>query len=179
MGKRKRTSRRSGLVDRAVTAGRRALREAESRVPADLRRQFERRVRDANKTVQAAIKQAQVQVKRASSRSDVNSVLKRLDDLTKQARQLARGTPARGSSTRRPASRTKGAAAPRRTTARRPTTRRAAAPKTPAAPPARTTTRKARARRRAATTPTVQETPMAPEMGMPTPHEPGEPPSFG
>src|SRR5579864_3540014 len=92
MGKRKRTTRRSGLVGRAVSAGRRALREAESHVPPDLRRQVERRLRDADKTARAAIKTLQSQVKKASTRADVNSVLKRIDGLTKQAKQVVRGS---------------------------------------------------------------------------------------
>src|SRR5438552_2363409 len=102
MGKRKRTTRRpSGLVGRAVRAGRRALKEAESRVPPDLRRQVERRLKEADKTARAAIKTHQVQVRRASTRADVNSVLKRIDGLTKQARQIARGTSTRATTTRR------------------------------------------------------------------------------
>ena len=95
MATRKRTSRRTGIVDRAVRAGRQALREAEKRVPPDLRRQVEKRLRDADKTARAAIKQLQAQAKKASTRADVNSVLKRIDGLTKQARQIARGTSAR------------------------------------------------------------------------------------
>jgi hypothetical protein len=152
MAKKKPTSRRSGLVGRAVTAGRKALKEAESRVPPDLRKQVERRVRDANKTVQAAIKEAQTQVKRASSRADVNNLLKRLDGLTKQARQLARGTASKRSTTPR--------ATRKATTTRKPATRKAAA-KRPAAS-ASTSTRKTAPRRRAARkTPVVTETPVS------------------
>src|SRR5438067_11304896 len=96
MATRKRTSKRSGLVGRAVSAGRQALKEAERRVPPDLRRQAERRLKDADKTARAAIKQLQTQVKRASTRADVNRALKRIDGLTKQARPNAPGgtTPA-------------------------------------------------------------------------------------
>src|SRR5207245_4459203 len=79
IGKRKRTPRRpSGLVGRAARAGRRALKDAESRVPPALRRQVERRLKEADKTARAAIKTLQVQVRRASTRADVNSVLKRI-----------------------------------------------------------------------------------------------------
>ena len=156
MAKKKPTSRRSGLVGRAVTAGRRALKEAESRVPPDLRKQVERRVRDANKTVQAAIKEAQVQVKRARTRSDVNSFLKRLDGLTKQAKQLARGGATKRSTTPR--------ATRKATTTRKPATRKAA-PKRPAARAAAspsTSTRRTAPRRRAARkTPVVTETPVS------------------
>src|SRR2546423_13618110 len=100
MAKRKRTTRRTGIVGRAVSAGRRALKEAESRVPPDLRRQVERRMKDADKTARAAINTLQTQVKRARTRADVNSVLKRTDELTKQARQIARGTSTRAATTR-------------------------------------------------------------------------------
>jgi peptidoglycan hydrolase CwlO-like protein len=150
MAKRKRAARRSSLVGRAVTAGRKALKEAESRVPADLRTQVERRIRDANKTVQAAIKEAQVQVRRARSRSDVTSFLKRLDGFTKQAKQLARGTSTSRSTAKRAAP-----AARRAATARKPATRKAAA-KQPAARAAATPRRRA-----ARTTPPVTETPVS------------------
>src|SRR5690242_4999010 len=108
MGKRKRTTRRpSGLVGRAVSAGRRALKEAESRVPPDLRKQVERRLKDADKNARAAIKALQAQVKRASTRADVNSVLKRIDGLTRQARQIASGSSTRPARPRRATATTK------------------------------------------------------------------------
>ena len=123
MAARKRATRPSGLVGRAVSAGRRALKEAESRVPPDLRRQLDRRLKDADKTARAAINQLQAQVKRASTRADVNSVLKRIDGLTKQARQIASGTGARAATPRRRAASTTRKAATRTrkaaTTARR------------------------------------------------------------
>ena len=147
MATRKRTSRRTGIVGRAVSAGRSALREAEKRIPPDLRRQLDRRLKDADKTARAAIKQLQVQVKKASTRADVNSALKRIDDLTRQARQIARGGSAPSAATagrratttrtakRRPATRaskpavaTRKAAAPTRKRATTPA-RRAAAPR--------------------------------------------------
>jgi len=106
MAKRKRATRRSGIVGRAVSAGRAALREAEKRVPPELRRQLERRIKDADKAARAAIKQLQAQARKASTRADVNSVLKRIDGLTKQARQAAGGTGSRASSTRRRAAST-------------------------------------------------------------------------
>src|SRR2546427_13132190 len=178
MAKRKRTSRRSGLVGRAVSAGRRARKEAESRVPPDLRRHLERRLKDADKTARVAIKQLQTQVKKASTRADVNSVRKRIDSLTKQARQVARGTGARATSTRRrAASTTKRAASRTRKaagTARRkvapraaPTRRAASTPRAAAA--RRTTTRRApsrRARPAPTSAPVMPETPLfTPEAG--------------
>jgi hypothetical protein len=112
MAKRKRTSRQSSLVGRAVKAGRQALREAEKRIPPDLRRQVQSRLKDADKTARAAIKQLETQARKASTRADVNSVLKRIDGLTKQARQVIQGTGTRAATTprRRAASTTRRAA---------------------------------------------------------------------
>src|SRR5690242_12409899 len=146
MATRKRTSRRTGLVGRAVSAGRSALREAEKRIPPDLRRQLDRRLKDADKTARAAIKQLQAQVKKASTRADVNSVLKRIDDLTKQARQVARGSATRAAATRRRATSTARGSARRpatstaRGSARRPATRTRKAATTPRKRAATTTT---------------------------------------
>jgi hypothetical protein len=147
MATRKRTSRRTGLVGRAVSAGRSALREAEKRIPPDLRRQLDRRLKDADKTARAAIKQLQAQVKKASTRADVNSVLKRIDDLTKQARQVARGSATRAATTRRRATSTA------RGSARRPATRTRKAAATP--------------RKRAATTTTTRRATTAPAAARP------------
>src|ERR1700688_2116363 len=83
-------SRPSGLVDRAVRAGRKALREAESRVPSDVRRQLERSIRDGQKTLKIAIDQLQVQVRRTAKQADVEKALKRLDGLSRQVQELAR-----------------------------------------------------------------------------------------
>lgn len=160
MAARKRTSRRNSLVGRAVRAGRQALREAEKRVPPDLRRQAERRIKDADKTARAAIKALQIQVNRASSRGDVNSVLKRIDGLTKQARQVIRGTGPRAASTaRRATSTTKRAAS---------TTKRRAAARKPKTTAARSTTtrRRTSTRRSRTAAPAAAETvPMGAETG--------------
>ena len=134
MGKRKRQPARDDLVSRAVSAGRRALHEAESRVPPDLRRQLRRRLRDADKSARAAVKQLQTQVQKASTRADVNSVLKRIDGLARQARQIVGGessAPAKPARTRRPATTRTRKAAP---ATKRPATRRA--PRKKAATPA-------------------------------------------
>ena len=55
--KRRARSRPTALEDRAVKAGRKALREAEKRVPTDVRKQIERSIKDGQKTVHAAINQ--------------------------------------------------------------------------------------------------------------------------
>src|SRR2546430_4357507 len=102
MATRKRTSKRSGIVGRAVSAGQRALREAEKRVPPDVRRQVERRLKDADKTARPAIKQPHAQAKKASTRADVNIDLKRIDGPTKHAHQVARRSGGRAASTRKP-----------------------------------------------------------------------------
>ena len=148
MAKRKRASRQSGIVGRAVSAGRQALREAEKRIPPDLRRQVQRRLKDADKTARAAIKQLEIQARKASTRSDVRNVLTRIDGLTKQARQAIQGgRPSAATTRRRVATRTRKAAsktatkrantrasktasrAPRKTVAKKASTRRAAAPR--------------------------------------------------
>jgi hypothetical protein len=75
------------------------------RMPADLRLEVDRRVRAASKTAETAIKRAQTQIAMASSNADVKRVLKRLDQLTKQAQQVARGSVSvTGSITRRSSS---------------------------------------------------------------------------
>lgn len=168
MATRKRATRQSSMVDRAVNAGRVALREAEKRVPPDLRRLVQRRLKDADKTARAAIKQLQAQAKKASTRADVNTVLKRIDGLTKQARQIAGGRrPAAAPARRRATTTTRKAKAPAKrkaaATRKAPATRRAAATRKAAAP--RTTTRRsATARRRRAAEQEVIVAPMA-EMG--------------
>jgi polyhydroxyalkanoate synthesis regulator phasin len=156
MAAKKRSSSRSrptGLVDRAVRVGRKALREAESRVPSDVRRQLERSIKDGQKTLKMAIDQLQVQVRRTAKQADVEKALKRLEGLSKQVQDLARGAASRGAAprrrTRKPAGSAKRAAPAKRRTApaRRPATRAAArrtapAPSTPA-PRRRTAPRRA------------------------------------
>lgn len=165
MATRKRTSRQSGLVGRAVSAGRRALREAEKRVPPDLRRQAERRIKDADKTARAAIKALQTQVNRASSRGDVNSVLKRIDGLTKQARQVIRGTGPRrvATRTRRAASTTKKAAGTATRKAKAATRRVASTTRKAATRKSSTKSSTSRRRPRPAQ-PVIAEAPMTPLM---------------
>ena len=152
MAKRKRATRQTGIIDRAVSAGRRALREAEKRVPPDLRRQLQRQLKDADKMARAAISQLQIQARKASTRADVNSVLRRIDGLTKQARQIALGASARTSSTpaRRAAPTRKRAATAKRKPAatRKPAAKRKPAATRKAAPSRTKTTRRAAAPRR-------------------------------
>jgi len=130
MAARKRASTQSKLLKRAVKAGRSALRQAERRVPPDVRKQIERTVQDGQKTIQSAIKQVQTRLDRTARQADLDRAMKRLDQLAKQVRSLGAGAPATSA---RPARRT-------------PAKRKPAAPKPAArkAAPKRAATRRAR-----------------------------------
>ena len=176
MATRKRTtsrSRRSGLVDRAVRAGRKALRDAEHRVPPDLRKQLERSIKDGQKTLKTAIVQLQAQVRSRARQADIDKVLKRLDGLSKQVQQVARGASSRGGTTAkrtsRPKTRTAAVRKPatRKAATRKPATRKPSPRTTAAARPASTApaTRRAAPRRsstrRATSAPVEPSTPPA------------------
>ena len=176
MATRKRTtsrSRRSGLVDRAVRAGRKALRDAEHRVPPDLRKQLERSIKDGQKTLKTAIVQLQAQVRSRARQADIDKVLKRLDGLSKQVQQVARGASSRGATTAkrtsRPKTRTAAVRKPatRKAATRKPATRKPSPRTTAAARPASTApaTRRAAPRRsstrRATSAPVEPSTPPA------------------
>ncbi len=171
MATKKRTSSRSRLLKRAVKAGRSYLRQAERRLPPDVRKQIDRSIKDGQKTFESALKQLRTRLDRTASQVDMEKALKRLDGLSKQVQAIAR------SATARPAAPTPTRRAARRPAARRRTTR-AAAPK--AAAPAKAATRKAPARRaatrrRAASSPTVMPaTVESPSMAIPDP-SPREP----
>jgi len=159
MATKKRSSSRSrpvGLVDRAVRVGRKALREAESRVPSDVRRQLERSIKDGQKTLKTAIDQLQVQVRRTAKQADVEKALKRLEGLSKQVQQMARDVASRGATSNRRATSTRRRATttPRRTTRKPATTakkpapaRKPAAARAQAAPIRKAAPRRAPARR--------------------------------
>jgi len=100
-------SRRAGIVGRAMKAGRKALRQAESRVPPDLRRQLERTIKDGQKTLRTAIDQLETQVRRNAKQADIDRVFKRLDGLSKQVQKMARTATSGGAArpTRRAATR--------------------------------------------------------------------------
>jgi len=91
MAARKRASTRSKLLKRAVKAGRSALREAQRRVPPDVRKQIQRAVEDGQKTMHTAIKQVQARLDRTARQADLDRAMKRLEALTKQVRNLAAG----------------------------------------------------------------------------------------
>jgi colicin import membrane protein len=171
MATKKRTSSRSRLLKRAVKAGRSYLRQAERRLPPDVRKQIDRSIKDGQKKFEGALKQLRTRLDRTASQVDMEKALKRLDGLSKQVQAIAR------SATARPAAPTPTRRAARRPAASRRTTR-AAAPK--AAAPAKAATRKApvrraASRRRASSSPTVMPaTVESPSMAIPDP-SPREP----
>jgi polyhydroxyalkanoate synthesis regulator phasin len=157
MAARKRASTRSKLLNRAVKAGRSALREAQRRVPPDVRKQIERTVEDGQKTMHTAIRQVQARLDRTARQADLDRAMKRLETLTKQVRNLAAGTVA-STTAARPARRkpaTRKASAPK-ATARKPAARKPAA----SAGPKRTTPRK---------TPRTRSSPATPPTPAPSP----------
>jgi len=168
MATKKRTSSRSRFLNRAVKAGRSYLRQAEKRLPPDVRKQIDRSIKDGQKTVEGAIKQLRTQLDRTASQVDLEKAMKRLDDLGKQVQQLARSMSSRA------------AATPARRPARRPATRKRATKAATTTKPVPTPTRAAPARRAAprrrtaapaAVTPPTME---SPSMAIPDP-SPREP----
>lgn len=171
--KKRSASSRSKLLNRAVKAGRSYLRQAERRLPPDVRKQIERSIKDGQKTVEGAIKQLRTRVDRTARQADLERALKSLEGLTRQVQQIARA-----------AASSRPAAAPARRTSRRPATRKAPARKAPAKPAARSSApvrkaapRRAAPRRRAAASPVVTPTTVeSPSMAIPDP-SPREPSS--
>ena len=153
MAARKRASTRSKLLKRAVKAGRSALREAQRRVPPDVRKQIERTVEEGQKTMHTAIKQVQARLDRTARQADLDRAMKRLEALTKQVRNLAAGTVA-SKTTARPVRRKP---ATRKAAARKPAARKPAARKP--APRRASTRRSPRMTTRPSTVPTPQPDP--------------------
>ena len=170
MAKKKRASSRSRLLNRAVKAGRSYLRQAERRLPPDVRKQIDRSIKDGQKTFEGAIKQLRTRVDRTASQVDLERALKRLDGLSKQVQALARSASSRATS--RPTAATPAKRTTRRPAARRTATKAAAAKPAAARKPA---ARRAAPRRRAPTAtvvtpPTVESPSMA--IPDPSPREP-------
>ncbi|HEV2217826.1 MAG TPA: hypothetical protein VGV88_09650 [Candidatus Dormibacteraeota bacterium] len=137
MPARRRTVPRSRL-NQAVKAGRKALRQAEKRIPTDLRRQINRSIADGQKTFNAVLKDIRTRVSKATAPGEMDRALRRFGDLSKQVEGLARNLTARAASAtgtasaRRPATRRTAArpAAKPRATARKPATRKTATRRT-------------------------------------------------
>jgi polyhydroxyalkanoate synthesis regulator phasin len=117
MAARKRASTQSKLINRAVKAGRSALRQAQRRLPPDVRKQIERAVKDGQKTIHTAIKQVESRLDRTARQADLEKAMNRLDALSKQVRNMAAAAAA--ARTAPPP------AATRKPTARKPATRKA------------------------------------------------------
>ena len=131
MAARKRASTQSKLINRAVKAGRSALRQAQRRLPPDVRKQIERAVKDGQKTIHTAIKQVESRLDRTARQADLEKAMNRLDALSKQVRNMAAAAAAARTAPPQ--------AATRKPTARKPATRKASTRK---APPARRATRR-------------------------------------
>lgn len=175
MAKKKRASTQQRLLNRAVKAGRSYLRQAERRLPPEVRKQIDRSIKDGQKTVDGAIKQLRTRLDRTASQVDLERALKRLDGLSKQVQQLARSASSRTAApaatrTRRPATRRRAAA--KATAAKAAAPRKAATRRAPAAKAA--APRRAAPRRRATSTVVMPATAESPSMAIPDP-SPREP----
>jgi hypothetical protein len=133
-------------LNQAVKAGRKALRQAEKRIPPDLRRQIERGIKDGQKRFDATVKDVRARVSKATAPGEIDRALKRFSGLSKQFEGLARTLTARAAAATR-------GTAPRRTTTRGPATGRATTPKRKPAP------RKPAARKPAARKPAARRRP--------------------
>jgi len=89
MAAKKRASTQSKLLNRAVTAGRSALRQAQRRLPPDVRRQIDKTVKDGQKTFHTAIRQVETRLDRTARQADLDRAMKRLDELSRQVRAMA------------------------------------------------------------------------------------------
>ena len=105
MAARKRASTQSKLLNRAVKAGRSALLQAQRRLPPDVRKQIERTVKDGQKTIHTAIRQVETRLDRTARQADLEKAMKRLDELSRQVRNMAAGAAAARSGAARPATR--------------------------------------------------------------------------
>src|SRR5258708_10775693 len=90
MATKKRTSPRSRLLKRAVKAGRSYLRQAEQRLPPDVRKQIDRSIKDGQKTLEGALKQLRTRLDLPASQVEMDQALKRLDGVSKQVQAIAR-----------------------------------------------------------------------------------------
>jgi len=135
MAARKRASTQSKLLNRAVKAGRSALRQAQRRLPPDVRKQIDRTVKEGQKTIHTAIKQVETRLDRPARQADLEKAMKRLDELSRQVRNMAAAAAA--ARTAPPAS------TARRTATPKPATRKSSArPTATRKPPARRATRR-------------------------------------
>src|SRR5258707_14278026 len=97
MPARRRPQPRSPL-NRAVKASRKALRQAEKRIPPDLRRQIERGMKDGQTRFDATVKDVPTRGNKATAPGEMARAPKRFSGLTKQCEGLARPRPTRSPS---------------------------------------------------------------------------------
>ena len=168
MAKKKGASSRSRFLNRAVKAGRSYLRQAEKRLPPDVRKQIDRSIKDGQKTVEGALKQLRTRLDRTASQVDLEKAMKRLDDLGKQVQQLARSMSSGAGAT--PARRTTRRQATRKRATKAATTTKPAPPRAQVAPARRAAPRRRTAAPAAVTPPTVESPSMA--IPDPSPREP-------
>jgi hypothetical protein len=168
MATKKRASSRSKFLNRAVKAGRSYLRQAEKRLPPDVRKQIDRSIKDGQKAFEGALKQLRSRVDRTASQVDLEKALKRLDAMSKQVQQIARAASSRPAASPKRARRT---ATRKRATAAAPKAAASTAPGRPA-PARRAAPRRRTARSTIATPPTVESPSMA--IPDPSPREPAD-----
>jgi len=151
MATRKRASSRSGL-NRAVKAGRSALRTAERRLPPDVRKRIEKAIKDGQGRFDATVKDVRARVNKAAGQADVDRALKRLGELRKHVQTMVGNAAAAARTGRSAATSTARRATTRRTATRKAATRKTATRKTASRKTAtrKTATRKT-ATRKAAT----------------------------
>ena len=175
MAARKRTSTQSKLLNRAVKAGRSALRQAQRRLPPDVRKQIDRTVKEGQKTIHTAIKQVETRLDRTARQADLVKAMKRLDELSRQLRKMASAAAASAA-----AARTAGpTAATRKSAARKPATRKAAAGKPAARKPAARKAAPKRASARRSVRMTTRTNTVPPPQPDPNPERPDMGESFG
>jgi cell wall assembly regulator SMI1 len=110
-----------------VKAGRTALRQAERRLPPELRRSLEKHVKDGQVRFDKAVKDIRTRVTKAAGQADLDRARKALEDLSKQVQDLARTFAQRARAGTAVAARrtTRATASTRRTATRKATTRKA------------------------------------------------------
>jgi hypothetical protein len=157
MATRKRASSRSGL-NRAVKAGRSALRTAERRLPPEVRKRIEKAIKDGQGRFDATVKDVRARVNKAAGQADVDRALKRLGELRKHVQTMVGNAAAAARTGRSTATSTA-----RRATTRRAATRKAATRKTASR---KTATRKTATRKTATRKPATRKA--APARSTPT-----------
>lgn len=169
MPARRRTAPSRSRLNQAVKAGRKALRQAEKRIPPDVRRQIERGIKDGQKRFDATVNDIRARVNKATAPGEIDRALKRFSGLGKQVEGLARtltkraaaatrGTATRSTTATRRTATGRATSATRKPATRKPATRKPAARKAAARKPAAR-----RSTRAAAPPPVVMAPPAVPE----------------